>query len=132
MQGKNADPTALKPDKKDTCGLYCFNEDLVRELRKSLPTAKTMQTAENLFKALGSRTRLLVLYCLSQSEELCVCDIANALRLNLSTISHQLRLLRSLGLVAYRSEGKMAFYRLVDERVGDLIRVELQEALISG
>ena len=81
-----------------------------------------MQRATAFFSALGSRTRLLVLHCLCQAEELCVCDIANALRMNLSTVSHQLRYLRGCGLITYRSEGKMAFYRLADTRVRELLR----------
>ena len=67
---------------------------------------------------------LLILHCLSQAEELCVCDIANALRMNLSTVSHQLRRLRTLGLVTYRSQGKMAFYCLADRRVAELVDAE--------
>jgi len=116
--------TAARGD-TDTCELYCFNEDLVYRLRRHLPQGQVLDGVATFFSALGSRTRLLVLYCLCHAEELCVCDIANALRMNLSTISHQLRYLRGLGLVTYRSQGRMAFYRLADSRVKELIRAEL-------
>jgi DNA-binding transcriptional ArsR family regulator len=109
----------------DTCELFCFNEDLVASLRAARPDATRVEAAAQFFSALGSRTRLLILYCLTQAEELCVCDIANALEMNLSTVSHQLRHLRQADLVTYRSEGKMAFYRLADERV----RAALTEGL---
>ena len=114
--------------KTDTCELYCFNEALVHDLRRHLPQGEEIERATAFFSALGSRTRLLVLHCLCRAEELCVCDIANALRMNLSTISHQLRYLRGCGLITYRSEGKMAFYRLADARVQELIRPQLTVA----
>jgi ArsR family transcriptional regulator len=41
--------------------------------------------------------------------------------LSLPTVSHHLRRLRDLGLVRFRREGKMVFYRLVDERVRQLL-----------
>ena len=120
--------------KGDSCELYCFNAELVGTLRRALPGAEQVGRVEEIFSALGNRTRLLILHCLSQAEELCVCDIANALEMNLSTVSHQLRHLRALGLVTYRSEGRMAFYRMADRRVGDLVSAELQgsQGIASG
>ena len=107
------------------CELYCFNEALVSRLRENLPDADRLIRAGSFFAALGNRTRLAVLHCLCQAEELCVCDIANALKMNLSTVSHQLRQLRDAGFVSYRSQGKMAFYRLTEQRIRRLIEGQL-------
>jgi DNA-binding transcriptional ArsR family regulator len=112
----------------DTCSAFCFNEGLVTQLREVLPAEQELRWAESFFAALGNRTRLLVLFCLAQADELCVCDIANCLQMNLSTVSHQLRYLRGLGLVDYRREGKMAFYRLTKPRIGKLLTEEFQRA----
>ena len=109
----------------DRCKLYCFNEAVVSRLRENLPDADSLVRAGSFFGALGNRTRLAVLYCLCRAEELCVCDIANTVGMNLSTVSHQLRYLRDAGFISYRSEGKMAFYRLTDGRIRRLIEVEL-------
>ena len=114
---------------EDVCELYCFNETLVSRLRESLPKDEEIERTTTLFIAMGSRTRLLVLYCLAQADELCVCDIANTLQMNLSTISHQLRVLRSAGLVRFRSEGKMAFYRLARRETGQLLHSELERGM---
>jgi len=111
--------------RRDMCELYCYNNALVRRLQKRLPNDAALCHAEQFFSVLGNRTRLLILFCLSQARELCVCDIANALKADLSTISHQLRLLRSHGLVTYRSEGKMTFYRLADARAAEVACVGL-------
>ena len=111
--------------REDVCDSFCFNEELVARLQSALPEEETVRQSEAFFSALGSRTRLLVLFCLTLADELCVCDVANALEMNLSTISHQLRHLRNLGLVQCRREGKMAFYRLGDPRVEELLESEL-------
>jgi len=45
-----------------------------------------------------------------------------------SGVSHQLRLLRDRGLVAFRREGNRAIYRLADGHVKDLILIGLEHA----
>jgi DNA-binding transcriptional ArsR family regulator len=104
----------------DICELFCYNKAKVNSLKKSLPSANKLTRLAEIFKVLGDTTRVKVLLSLSKGE-LCVCDIAHILGLSISAVSHQLRLLRSLRLVKYRSEGKMAFYTLDNEGVMKLI-----------
>ena len=120
-----------KRSPKDMCQIFCFNEAVVNRLRANLPAEEDLNRAAERFSTMGSRTRLLMLYCLSQADELCVCDIATSLRMNLSTVSHQLRVLRSAGLVRFRNEGKITFYRLADSETGDLLRSELERAVAT-
>ncbi len=117
---------------QDTCQRYCFNRELVNTLRDNLPRGDSVEKTVAFFHALGTRTRVLILLCLSQTEELCVCDLANTLDMKLSTVSHQLRHLRSLGVVTYRNERRMAFYRLADDRVSELIGEELARRTHGG
>ena len=111
-------------DDDGRCRVNCFNVKLVGRLRRSLPDADAVGRAEALFGALGNRNRLLILSCLAQVDELCVCDIANALDMNVSTLSHQLRHLRGMGLVKFRNEGRMVFYNLADPRVAGILSAE--------
>lgn len=76
---------------------------------------KVMHLAET-FKILGDPTRIKILHILSK-QEMCVCDIAAALYMGQSAISHQLRTLRSARLVKYRKDGKVAWYSLDDEHI---------------
>lgn len=62
-----------------------------------------------------------VLHALSLAEELCVCDLALLLGVSQSALSHQLRLLRGTAVVARRKEGRMVFYRLVDDHVRGML-----------
>ncbi len=57
---------------------------------------------------------------------MCVCDIAYALEMSLPAISHHLRLLRIMGLVKCRREGKMVYYSLRDKHIIRLIEKALE------
>ena len=50
-----------------------------------------------------------------------LCDICELLSLNQSTVSHQLRILKSSKLVKYRRQGKQIFYSLDDDHVKGII-----------
>ena len=73
------------------------------------------------FKALGDSTRIRILDLLTEGE-LCVQDIADALLMNQSAISHQLRLLKQAALVKCRREGKSILYSLADAHVETIMR----------
>jgi ArsR family transcriptional regulator len=77
------------------------------------------------FKVLGDPTRIKILSALA-TEELCVCDLAAALEMSVSAISHQLRVLKGARLVKYRREGKNIFYSLDDDHVISLFRLALE------
>lgn len=73
-----------------------------------------------LFKVFGDSTRIRILFVLFE-EELCVCDLAQALNMTQSAISHQLKILKQSKLVKSRREGKSIFYSLADEHVKTII-----------
>lgn len=73
------------------------------------------------FNVLGDPTRLRLISLLAE-EEFCVCDLARALGMTDSAISHQLRALRAARVVSYRKEGRQVFYSLHDHHVVDLYR----------
>lgn len=104
----------------DVCELFCYNKAKVNALKKSLLSEVKIAKLTDIFKVLGDATRTKILFALSK-EELCVCDIAHVLGLSLSAVSHQLRLLRSSGLVKYRNEGRMAFYTLDNDNIMKLV-----------
>ena len=74
------------------------------------------QLLAELFKVLGDPTRLRIVRHLLQ-KEMCVTEIADAMDMGQSAISHQLRVLRQARLVTFRKEGKTAWYRLNDDHV---------------
>ena len=69
-----------------------------------------------LFKVFGDTTRIRILFVLFE-REVCVYELAEALSMTQSAISHQLRILKQSRLVKSRREGKMIFYSLADDHV---------------
>jgi ArsR family transcriptional regulator len=70
----------------------------------------------DIFQVMGDPSRLRIISLLNQGE-MCVCDIANAMGMSQSAISHQLRVLRMAKLVKYRKDGRIAYYSLDDDHV---------------
>src|SRR5262249_7643071 len=83
------------------------------------------------FKVLGDGTRVRILDAISRSE-LCVCDIARAVGLTESAVSHQLRLLRGMRLVRPRRQGRMMFYALDDQHIVKLFEQGLKHVQERG
>ena len=77
-----------------------------------------MRLAE-FFKTLGDPTRLRIISALAEGEA-CVHELAEALGITQSAVSHQLRLLRHQGVVRYRKVGRHVYYALDDEHIRDL------------
>lgn len=102
-----------QPSANGVCAVPCFKEELVASIKNWLPDNEKVKLVASLHSALGDPTRLKILLALSHGEELCVCDISHVIGLSVSATSHQLRLLRNLNLVSYRTDGKMAYYALV-------------------
>ena len=98
------------------------HQEAIKSARKALSDKENINGMADTFKVLGDPTRLKIVVALSR-QELCVLDIATALGMTESAISHQLRLLRALRVVKQRKDGKLAFYSLDDEHIEDLVRV---------
>jgi DNA-binding transcriptional ArsR family regulator len=92
----------------------------VKVVRDSLPTPEAAKEAGEVFLALSSPLRLGLVHALAH-HELSVGDLAHALGLSMSTVSHQLAMLRHLKLVAARDEGRKTYYRVIDELVARLV-----------
>lgn len=113
--------------RNDVCDVVSINATEVKRVQKQMPNAATLTQVANIFATLGEPTRAKIVFALSKSE-LCVCDLAVLLGMTISAVSHQLRILRHLGLVAYRKTGRMAYYSLADEHASALLTQALQHA----
>lgn len=100
----------------DSCGAATGRADILHRLSDDL----ALDLAE-VFGVLADSTRLKIIATL-MGGEVCVCDIAERLRMRQSTVSHQLRLLRDLRLVSFRKQGRTVYYQLCDDHVAGLLR----------
>lgn len=93
-------------------------------------TEETLFVVSQTFKALSDPTRIRILNLLFHKEH-SVNEIAQALQLKQSTVSHQLRFLKNLRLVKYRREGTTLYYSHDDNHVMNMLKQTIDHALHS-
>lgn len=86
----------------------------------------TNQTIQ-MFKILGDKTRFRILYLL-ETKEWHVNAIADALEMEQSAVSHQLRKLKEAKLVKSRRVGKNILYSQEDSHVYDILHLAMEHA----
>jgi ArsR family transcriptional regulator len=72
------------------------------------------------FSVFSDYTRVRILSALAISE-LCVTDLSRILGINQTTVSHQLRFLKSAGIVKCSRQGKIIFYSLTNDSINDVL-----------
>lgn len=90
-----------------------------------IPEKETMEQIAELFKGFADPTRVHILTLLSQQER-CVTEIAEAVEISQSAISHQLRILKQMHLIKFRREGKNLWYSLADDHVKTILQMGLE------
>ena len=109
----------------EICDCCEVHENLLQIVNKTLPEENELYDLAELFKVFGDSTRIKILYSMFETE-LCVNDIAKLLNLSQSSVSHQLRILKTSKLVKFRREGKSIFYSLDDEHVRAIISMGME------
>ena len=95
-----------------------------------MPDDEVLYELADLFRVFGDSTRIKILYALHDNE-LCVQDIANAVQLSQSAVSHQLRVLKDSKLVRFRREGKTVYYALDDDHVRSILSMGMDHIKIE-
>ena len=90
------------------CDTVETHEELLKIVDETMPDETELDSLAELFKVLFE-------------TEVCVCDLAKALNMTQSAVSHQLRILKQSRLVKNRREGKSIFYSLADNHVRTMI-----------
>ncbi len=106
------------------CEVVCVDERKVAAVKAAAPPDDTIERVAERFSALSDPTRVRILHALSRAE-LCVCDLSKVAGRSMPATSQQLRLLRGLGLVKYRAQGRLAYYSLADAWVRDALETAL-------
>ena len=92
---------------------------------QKMPDKATLEQIAELFKGFGDPTRAHILSLLVH-QELCVNDIARAVEVSQSAISHQLTGLKQLRLIKSRRDGKNVLYSLADDHVLTILQMGLE------
>lgn len=85
-----------------------------------VPKGDILEGVVCFFSVFADYTRVKILSALAISE-LCVTDLSRILEINQTTVSHQLRFLKSAGIVKCIRQGKIVFYSLTDDSINDVL-----------
>ena len=106
------------------CDCNVIHDTVVNNTLKAMPSGMVIEKIASFFKVIGDNTRTRILFALD-SNEMCVCDIANVLNMTKSAVSHQLSVLRDERIVKCNRVGKEVYYSLDDEHVKEVYEVAL-------
>ena len=108
----------------NNCGCCTLHHTAVHAALENMPQDKEIEALSAFLKMMGDPTRIKMMCIMSQGE-MCVQDIACALGMTKSAISHQLSGLRDSGIVKSRREGKNVFYSIDDEHVNAVLEIAM-------
>lgn len=106
-----------------------MNQEKIIKIKEAiLRSNDVLEELADLYKVFGDSTRVKILTALTQSE-MCVSEISEFLEITQSAVSHQLRVLKTSGLVKIKRSGKNIYYSLADEHVGAIIDCGMEHLL---
>lgn len=103
-------------ENKKNCSCCEEHCSAVENAMKNMPAENQIEALSAFFKMMGDPTRIKMMYLMSQGE-VCVQDIASALGMTKSAISHQLSGLKDSKIVKSRRDGKNVYYSIDDDHV---------------
>ncbi len=90
-----------------------------------LPDDNSVRRIARFFALLADPSRVKLLSALAISP-LCVSDIADILKMNQTTVSHQLRLLRDVDIVTCERQGKILKYKIANPKINEILLVGVE------
>lgn len=102
----------------------CEDENFIVQVKEQMESQEVLGPLADFFKIFGDPTRLKILSALLQGE-MCVGTITDILEMTQSSVSHQLRVLKSARLIKSRKEGKWVYYSINDDHVKTIYEMGL-------
>ena len=97
-----------------------LDEKTISNLQYYMPDNSVLQQMANFFSIFSDETRLKILSALSLSK-MCVNDISVSLNLNQTTVSHQLKILKAVGVVKDDRCGKVIYYSIATKTINEVM-----------
>ena len=94
-------------------------------LRKFMPSKESLKAMSNFFYAFSDDTRLKIISLLA-IKPLCVGEITSVLDINQTTISHQLKILRSHNIVECDRVGKNVIYYIKNSGIENVLNASVE------
>lgn len=84
-------------------------------------TIEQLEAAANMLKAIAHPMRIAILNYLDDGKKLTVTEIHELLKIEQSTTSHHLGILKDKGVLCSKREGKNTFYFLKHENLSNIV-----------
>ena len=97
-----------------------LKQEKVNDVKYYMPEDRMCLKLADFFSMFSDTTRIKILSALAVSE-MCVNDISRILNINQTTVSHQLKLLKSTGTVKFRRDGKIIYYSISNNMINDCL-----------
>lgn len=85
-----------------------------------MPPENVIEGLADFFSVFADTTRIKMISALAIAE-MCVSDLSKLLKINQTTISHQLKNLKKNGIVRSRRQGRVVFYSLASDSVNEVM-----------
>ena len=102
----------------------CQHKNQVDAALADMLAEHQINSLSGFFKMLGDPTRIKMMYIMADGE-VCVQDIAAALGVTKSAISHQLSGLKENKIVKSRRDGKNVYYSIDDDHVSQVLSLAM-------
>ena len=99
---------------------YLLSKNSRELIEDYVPQGEILDELVCFFSIFSDYTRIKMVSALAISE-MCVSDLSKVLKLNQTTVSHQLRLLKNLNAVKTKRQGKIVFYSLRNDALNDVL-----------
>ena len=96
--------------------------------RLSLPNGEELQRISKLYKVLGEKKRLQIVFALS-NKSMCVHELIKLLGVEQSLVSHQLKILRDIKIVKTERRKNEIVYSLNDHHIVELLTIAKEHVL---
>lgn len=97
-----------------------LDADTQDTIRESIPNSQVCNRLAYFYSMFSDSTRLKIIISLLL-KEMCVNDLSLMLDINQTTISHQLKILKSNGAVTSTRNNKYIFYKVTDKFINSIM-----------
>lgn len=100
--------------------LLHLNKETEFTIKENMPCDRIVNNLSNFYSIFSDCTRLKILISLLLGE-MCVNDLSNILNINQTTISHQLKILKTSGAVSATRKNKYVFYKATNKFINNIM-----------
>ncbi len=105
----------IKPESAICPGGTTLDRRALARMKAKVQANGNVDALADFFSVAGNPQRLRILLYLTETEELCVCDMADLLDMNVTAASAHLNKMKLQGVLKTRRDAQMIYYSIADK-----------------